>query len=253
MTSSKHITQLYSRPPITEAVIAIKFDSPISSKNINSANTKFTKHYPQHQAVTNYNVQVEISRGHVEKPTTNVKGLDGHRRSTDDMTQLLVMWPSSFSISQLAPYVGWDSFLNRFIRDWKTWKRTVKYQKISGIGVRYINRIDIPFAEGSILEHENYLNVYPKLPEYFPSVDSYAIQTVLPLNKIGCRLKLNSSVIPSPIPDHLSFIIDQDIVNNSNPPQKDDAIIDLLNNIRVAKNDVFESCINDQTRALFQK
>jgi uncharacterized protein (TIGR04255 family) len=84
-------------------------------------------------------------------------------------------------------------------------------------------------------------------------LDAYAVQAVLPLADIGCKLTLNSAAVPSPILDHSSFLFDQDIAREIDPPQSDEAIYDLLNEIRVQKNKFFEACITDRARALFNR
>jgi uncharacterized protein (TIGR04255 family) len=241
----------YKRPPITEAIIGINFSSPIKQALISSVNKKFHTHYPQHQTTPNMSLGVHIDKAN--NVTTNInKEEEGHRRFTADMTELLVLWPISFTISQLAPYPGWDHFLERFVRDWGVWKRTVGFQTISRIGVRYINRIDLPVT-GSVIEHEQFLNVYPKLPDSLDPVSGYALQAAFELSDIDCQLKINSASVPSPILGHVSFMIDLDISKEINPPQNDNDIYELLNKIRVKKNSVFESCIRSHARDLFNE
>jgi uncharacterized protein (TIGR04255 family) len=243
----------YKHPPITEAVIGISFTSPIKSAIFDSINKKFHTHYPHHQMVSNIGVDVavELSKNQIQKPTTNIKKMDGHRLSTADMTQLLVLWPSVFTLSQLAPYPGWDKFFERFVRDWKVWKRVVGFQTISRIGVRFINRIDIPIT-GPVTEYEEYLNVYPKLPDSINPINAYAVQVVSELKDINCILKINSAAVPSPILNHSSFIVDLDISKEVDPPQNDNDIYDLINKIRAQKNSVFESCMSKRAKELFQ-
>jgi len=253
METSGIAASVYERPPITEAVIGITFESPIDSKILDSVNKKYIKYYPQCQLVTNYRLNVKIDEQNDQRnqPTVNSEQDRGYRLSSKDMTQLLLVWPSNLTISQLAPYSGWDDLFVRFTRDWKKWKRFAGHKKISRIGVRYINRIDIP-SSGTLIEYEHYLHIYPKLPDSFSPLNSYNVQCILPVENIGCQIRLNSSVVPSPILNHASFIIDQDIFIDSNAPQKDDEIFELLNLIRNEKNRVFESCISDRARRLFQ-
>lgn len=251
MADSDSSFVLYKHPPITEAVIGINFSTPIKKVDFNSVNKKFHSHYPNNKIVSNFDVAVEVHNGEVGNPTANFHKKDGHRHSTVDMTQMLVLWPASFSLSQLAPYTGWDDFLARFVRDWAIWKRTVGFQQIGRIGVRYINRIDIPIRN-TITKYEEFLNIYPKLPANLDPVLSYAVQVARELIDIDCLLKINSAVVSSPILDHISFVIDIDISKELDPPQSDNDICDLLNKIRVKKNEVFETCISDRARELFQ-
>ena len=239
----------YDRPPITEAVIAVNFEMPLETKDIKKANVKFHRHYPQHQDVQNINLKVAVNaEGQGNTDGTEIE--KGHRRFNADMNELLVMWHSSFIVSQLAPYPGWDVFFSRFTRDWKIWKRAVGFRDINRIGVRFINRIDIPTINDAV-QHEAYLEVYPKLPSVLEKVNAYAVQAVVPLDDIECNLTLNSASIPSPILEHGSFLLDFDIARTTSLPQKDQDIFDLLNQIRIKKNEVFESCVTDTARRLF--
>ena len=246
------MTQLsYKHAPITEAVIEIKIDSALNQAEVEKATTKFRTHYPQDQRVENVTLALLIDAKPGGDPKTWVDRNIGHRRSSLDLTQLLVLFPSSLMVSQLAPYPGWDQFYRRFCRDWRIWKKAVGFKTVSRIGVRYINRIDIPMLEKNV-EHETYLNVYPKLPDIISHVGAYAVQAVSSFEDIGCKLTLNSAVVPAPILDHASFIVDQNIAREIDPPQSDKAIFQLLNEIRMKKNAVFEACVTDRARALIQ-
>lgn len=247
------MTQPYKHPPITEAVIAINFSTPMEANDVEKASEKLASDYPQHQNVENVKLSVQLPSGQDDRPTTEYYDREvGHRRASPDMTELVVLWRSAFVISQLAPYPGWEIFFQRFVRDWTIWKRVMGFHQINRVGVRYINRIDIPVS-GPTVEHEAFLNVYPKLPDTLGPIGPYAVQAVSALDDIGCSLILNSAMVPSPILNHASFVIDQDIVKEINPPQSDEAIYELLNVIRERKNKVFEDCIRDPARELFQK
>lgn len=242
--------QSYSKPPITEAVIQISIASTLGADDLNSVNQSFARLYPNHINVQNVGLAVEVpSEG---QPKTQVQHHEaGHRRSIDDQTQVVVLWPTSFVISQLAPYPGWDEFFDRFDRDWALWKKVVGYKKISRIGVRYINRIDIPLT-GPVTDYEKYLNIYPQVPEQLGPNLAYGVQVRLPISDLGCILTMNSSSTPSILLNHASFIFDQDIAKEAEVPQHDKDIYKLLGDIHIKKNEIFEACITDQARELFR-
>ena len=243
---------MYKQPPITEAVIGINFENLIGEDDLLVLQEKFSQYYPNHQPVQNLRLKVELGVGEDNKKTANTDIAEeiGHRRSTADMTELLIIFPQSIVVSQLAPYPGWDSFFNRFVRDWRLLKRTLGFQTIQRLGVRYINRIDIP-CDTPTIEHEDYLNIYPKVTDKFGSLAAYAVQAQVFMEDLECMLTINSAVVPAPILNHASFVVDQDISRANNVPQKDDDIFALIEKIRVRKNEVFESCVTDRARALF--
>jgi uncharacterized protein (TIGR04255 family) len=245
--------QPYRRPPITEAVIEARFAAELSPTQVEKASSKLSSLYPSDQPIMNFGVALGVPQVLTEEVTTQVNKRDvGHRRSTLDMSEIALIWPSAFIVSQLAPYPGWDTFFARFVRDWKVLKRSSVFTKLIQIGVRYINRIDVPI-ENEIIEESEFLNVYPTTPAKFGVLRGYGVQARLYLGDIDCTLHINSSAVPSPLIGHGSFLLDIDIFRTNNPPQNDREIFELLNGIRVKKNETFEACITNRARELFQK
>jgi uncharacterized protein (TIGR04255 family) len=245
--------QPYERPPITEAIIQIVFGAALTEGDLGKLNTSFSKNYPEHKETTNFQIEVTMpERLDAERADSKVKGERGHRRSSNNESQIVIMWPHSFIFSQLAPYPGWDEFFGRFVRDWELWKRVLGHRSIIRVGVRYINRIDIPIT-GPVLDHENFLNVYPKLPEEIEVVGAYMVQAQLPFPEVDGKIIITSASVPSPLMDHASYLFDQDLAKESNLPQNDDGLYRLLNDIHVKKNAIFEMCITDRAREIFGK
>jgi uncharacterized protein (TIGR04255 family) len=244
--------QPYKKPPITEAVIELRFAAAIEVDDITKVRAALKSLYPLQQPIRGIEVRLNVPpSGQQGVTTAHPIETHGNRLSTEDQTQIVLVWPSQFVFSQLAPYPGWDVFFERFCGDWGVWKRTLGYRKITRIGVRYINRIDIP-ATVPLIQHEEYLNIYPRLPAEFDAVTAYSVVAQLPVSDIGCMLTLNSSSAPSPLLGHAAFIVDQDIAKEVDPPQNDDGIYALLNQIRAKKNEVFEACIKPRARELFE-
>lgn len=244
--------QPYKRPPITEAVIEIRFETPLDGKNLNKTSEDFAPSYPCLEFTKNVAVEVNLGQAEDALPAAQFKDYQiGFRRSSPDLSEIILLWPGSLLVSQLAPYPGWEEFIGRFSRDWFIWKQSRGYRKISRIGVRFINRIDIEIVDG-IIDESQYLNVFPRLPDVFGTVIGYGIQVRLPAAEIGCNVTINSGAVPSPLLGHGSFLLDIDVAIESNVPQNDSDVFGLIDRIRVRKNEVFEACITDKARELFQ-
>ena len=246
-------SKLYARAPITEAVIELTFKSPLSQKDLDKVCKKFKTSYPNIESVNQYAIEVNVQ--HIESGSAKANfrnQSNGFKRSSNDMAEILILWPSSFAVSQLAPYKDWGTFYKRFIRDFKIWKSVVGPKEIARIGVRYINRVDIPVS-GSIVDHEDYIQIYPKLPDSLSPMSAFGIQAQVPMPLIGGNLRINSAAVPSPLLNHASFIIDLDFFKDSDLPQSDKSLQALLNTVRDEKNKVFESLITDKARKLFNE
>lgn len=243
--------QPYKRPPITEAVIGVQFAAPVPADNLRKVSGRFKASYPGEQEVKTLGVQV-VNLAGGRPPVTNVQETVGHRRASNDATEIILFMPDTLIVSQLAPYPGWESFFSRFVRDWKLWKREISFLKIVRLGVRYINRIDLPITRDYV-DQEEYLNIYIQLPKILGPTTSYAAQAVLSIKDILSQLVINTTIVPSPLLDHASFIVDIDIGRTQDVPQRDEDLFELLVNFRDKKNMVFEACITDRARELFSR
>jgi uncharacterized protein (TIGR04255 family) len=236
----------YKRPPITEAVIEIRFEQPLPRPEVDKLQQRFRSEYAFSEDFVAYEVRVNPAarRADFEEQSS------GYKLSSADRADVLLVTSAHVTCSRLAPYVGWDRFRARAEDHWRTWKRVTGYRKISRIGVRFINRIDIPAAGGEEVKISDYLRVHPEAPAVKRMV-SYAMQMAGPLEEDDCRFVINSSLVPPPLVDHASVILDIDVSRAGDPPQKDDEIWALIDRIRVHKNQVFEESVTDKARELF--
>lgn len=236
----------YPYPPITEAIIEVRFEAETSDDERRKLSGKLAEYYPFESMHVNKGVHVDVDKQTAQfKPESTV-----FRRSANDETELAVFGPENFLISQLGIYPGWNTFFGRFERDWALWRRLMKYRKISRIGVRFINRIDVP-KEGTSARHEDYLSVYAHMPDEVKTIGAYALQVQVPLPEINCLGIINSASVPSPLPGFAAFMLDIDIGRNIDVPQKDSDIFDMLNEMRGVKNSLFEASIKDAAREKF--
>ena len=240
----------YTRPPITEAVIGIDFVGTIEESLLSDAKVKLSREYSNQVDEIGFTVDLEIGAGQ-NTPKTKLVQQKGYRLRSADVSQILLLRPASFTVSQLAPYPGWDVFFGRFKRDWKRWKSLVGFREVKRIGLRYINRIDIPALQ-PVVHHEAFLRVYPEVPNQFGPLAAYTVVTKSLVQDIRSMLTVNTGVVPAPILNHMSILFDIDIGCENEPPKKDSDLFGYLQNARRKKNEYFEASITDESRKLFQ-
>ncbi len=123
--------------------------------------------------------------------------------------------------------------------------------KIKRIGLRYINRIEIPEAQFDI---SNYFNLEPKLPDEIPhNFINLFLRMELPYPSDIGKLVLTFGSAPVKTTDKFPFILDLDFVTlpNSNIQfEMSDRWVETAHaNIETA----FEACITDRLRELFKE
>jgi uncharacterized protein (TIGR04255 family) len=240
----------YNRPPITEAVIEIVFDELVARDIVDKVRAKLLADYPLSDEEKLIRVQFHIGQ---QQSKAQEQGFR-YRLSTLDRTDVALVGSGSFACSRIAPYTGWDKFHGRARQSWDTWKRIAGYRKIKRLGVRYINRIDIPWPdESQPVRIEDYLSLYPEIPGgLVAGINQFTMQAVAPVGADSCNALLNVATAPSPLSGHVSFLFDIDVSREGDVPQHDEELWLLINSIRGHKNRLFEAGITDKSRALFQ-
>lgn len=249
MSSTNEFRQ-YKHPPITEAVIGVVFESNVDAGVVNKAQKKLEKAYPNHQQLRQIKMQFKVAHSAVDATKEFNEEDVGHRRSTNDQAEIAILQRNSITISQLAPYVGWDAFSQRFKRDWSLVKGVTGFRTIKQVGVRYINRVDIPF-EGEGVRIGEYLTATANVPDGFGPLSGYSVSAEVRMTDIHCVLRLNTGAVPSPLPKCVSVILDLDLIRTEDVPQSDGDISEILEVMRDRKNAFFEASITQKARELF--
>jgi len=80
----------------------------------------------------------------------------------------------------------------------------------------------------------------------------YMMETVIPLSAPDWVATVRSALLtPPPIPKYVSLLLDFDVFRTADLPRKEDDLWHLVETGRDIKNGIFEACITDEARKLF--
>lgn len=154
-----------------------------------------------------------------------------------------------YSFNMLKPYSNWEEFSMLALKYWEQYKEIAQPSHIERIGVRYINRIELPLDDEFDFDH--YFNNAPKIPSILEQkYKRFFLQMEIPCNDAGIYAIITQTFHQPHEQDKLNFIFDIDVFNNIDKPntylvQKD------FNELRDFKNKIFEDIITNKTRGLF--
>jgi uncharacterized protein (TIGR04255 family) len=238
----------YPHPPITEATIELRFRERLNQNQVAATSRHLTQHYP-HEGEFKF-VLVSVDMGH--DAATVQRELSGFRRVNDDNTTVCVITEVYLATSVLAPYPGWNQFLPMVQRNYEILRREVGVAAVSRIGIRNINRIDIPLPhDGGAIRVSDYLRCYPEFPSDFQPVTGFALQGMAQLPDDRLAVTINQARIESPLIDHESIVLDIDVGRTDDIPFRAEAMWEVVGMMRIKKNMLFEACLTDRARELF--
>lgn len=246
------MSEPYKRPPIIEAVIEFRCGERIPSSIVDKVRVRLKQDFPREEELKNYSVKLDFDAGSASVDTESV----GYKMTSRDGVDVRVVNTNSFTISRLAPYLGWDEYFAQVQPAFGMWKRIALGQKaISRVGLRYVNRIDVPYTSTGEINLNDYFNLQIAVPQPpLKPLHGFVCQFTSALGKgpEACGVTLNYSGVPSPLVAHSSYVVDIDVYRDGDVPRAEEALWQLIGKMRDHKNAVFEAIVTDRSRELFR-
>jgi uncharacterized protein (TIGR04255 family) len=242
------MAELYKRSPLTEAVVEFRLEEPLSPDVLDKACARLVS--PQFLKEDISESVFEFGPGTAPRQTHQ---LHGYKLTAINAGEVIQVKLNALGVSKLPPYGGWDEYREFVSSCWTTWRKATGRKRLSRIGVRYLNRIDIPCPPGTLVETDAYLAFNMNVPKVLdaPRRGNY-LQINSGIAADGLQVNLMCASTEPALIDHIAVGLDIDVFRDIDVPQQDDDIWALLDTIRKRRTEIFEACITDQTRALIR-
>lgn len=239
----------YPHAPITEAIIDIQCSAALNIAELNKVNVDEPA-YPTTEKLFFGSGAMQFGPDANAVALARSEPLGFVFRSTDRLN-IYQARTNGFTFSRLAEYTSWAEVSAEARRLWDRYRTVVTPAGITRVALRYINRLDLPQPVG---DFSTYLRTAPQLSTDLPQgMSGYFMQLQLPMPEIQGTCIINQTIIEPPVkPDTLPVVLDIDVFRTADLPANETQLWDQLEQLRHAKNHVFESCITDEARKLFQ-
>ncbi len=173
----------------------------------------------------------------------------------EDRSAFVQVGARMLAINCLRPYPEWPGFRGYINQGLTALKEIVEVKGVKRLGLRYINRIEIPNdVDSGTVKLETYFDCRPFLGSRLPQeLAGFLLGVLLPFEagRDNCKIVLSGAVAEKP--NHQAFSLDIDystIAPLAVPPDKIGEWIEIAHrNLEIA----FEGCINDSLRILFEE
>ncbi len=240
----------YSKAPIVEAVVEFRFAKEIDFPDLQSPSRRPHKEYTNAQQTVRLGGRFTIGEAQPQAEFEQQPMGWEFRTAAGDV--VLIVDREKVLFSQLAPYPGWEVFRSRVQRDWEWARKTIGIHPIGRVAIRTINRIDVP---SQMYQPVQYLTTLPTVPPSLGvSLDAFTIQVELAVSEDAKRrVRINAgSISEMVVPNHGSLLLDIDLWDDEGQPMRLESAWAQLEELRNLKNHIFEQCITDAARELFQ-
>jgi len=240
----------YKKPPITEAVLDFRVKVPAGFEDLAAFADRVAGRYPTRQQLQNIEVKLDGEARQIGlKHTTQ-----GFRLTSEDQADICIAGAEGLTTSRLAPYIGWDRLLDTWRQNWAAWTKATHSSVPKRIGLRYINRIDVPQPQGESVDFGEYVALQIRSPKVTDEpLLGYGMQLQFQSRRPKWNVSINCGKIAnSPIINHISFLLDIDVYRDEDIPTAQKRLEEILEEAHGLKNELFEVMITDASRALFE-
>jgi uncharacterized protein (TIGR04255 family) len=246
------IRRIYPRPPIVEAVIDLRLAAAVTGTQLlDVLQERLGKIYagaPMHQQ--HHVVQVQTREDQVQASTQPANRITLLR--TGDGLRLLGCGDGILSVHALAPYPGWENFLEQAKEAVACLPSYVRRAGARNLSVRYIDRILLPGAGSGL---GDYLTIVPSPPEHMPQVlQGFNMATLSRDPNDGTVVSLTVASAAAANDGRPAVVYDLTVQRQGDPlcSLEDDSWVAIADALHTRQRDIFEASITDRMREHFQ-
>ena len=173
---------------------------------------------------------------------------------SDDRKTFIQVGPRLLAINRLKPYLSWAEFRPGIEKAFMTLVETVDVKGVQRIGLRYINRIEIP---GASVDLDDYFEFRPFLGHNLPqSMANFIVICLLPFfdGRDSCRVQLIQ--LTNAVPEaggNVAFLLDLDYFLDQPQAVPENEMLVWVDTAHEKVEELFEGCIKDSLREIFQE
>jgi uncharacterized protein (TIGR04255 family) len=238
--------------PITEALIdfRIKIKDGFDVGQIETLYSVISGEYPDKKARHRLEGRFEFKKG--DKPfSLSTETIDGYIFTSADKKQVFQARIDGFTFNRLKPYDRWETFREEAQRLWHLFRNLIS-PEIVRVGLRYINKFDIPLFPQPLRDFNEYLTAAPIVPEGLPQgVSSFLTRVVIQNQEIDAAAIITQAFEQIIDPKFIPIILDIDAFKQKDRIGEEEAW-QALEDLRLFKNAIFFSSITEKTKELFK-
>jgi uncharacterized protein (TIGR04255 family) len=244
----------FPKAPIVEALIDLQvtFASPVDLTRLEAFHQAIKEEYPLKQSRVKWHGEIKI--GKPEPQQTVQRGPEGFMFKSRDGKRLVQVRQDGYTFNWLKPYPTWPVFRDQARTHWERYSSTYRPETISRLGLRYINRIEIPLPFN---DFRDFVRTAPDVAEGLPQgLSGLFMRLELPDAKRRI-LAIVTEAMEVPIDvdgvKRLPLIFDIDIVDPTkfiDPASS--SIWDRFEEMREYKNEIFFGSLTERTKEMFR-
>jgi uncharacterized protein (TIGR04255 family) len=242
--------RILRHPPIVEGLLDIQFDALTSDRlsEIETLGQQFPD-YPTKNPRMSVIGNVQLAAGTSEGSFTH--NIIGYQFWNTTRTRVVQVRLDGITISLLAPYTKFEDLQHEAQRVWSVFTAAIGRPKIKRLGVRYINRLELPLPLESF---NQFLNTVPELAPGIPQgLSHYSMRLTIPDTETA-----STAIVTQVMEGHhedaasLPLLFDIDVFHALDDDVPDEMLWSIVAELRQYKNRIFFNSITPELERMLQ-
>lgn len=245
--------EIFPNAPITEAVLEfqLRLEGDPHLGRLALVQDGILSKYPQRRDTRIVSGGIQLPAGSLTPLASAEAKQTGYQFISADGRQLIQARMNAYGFSRLNPYQSWKSFRREAAELWDHFKKIARPERITRIGLRYINRIEIPLPIDDFGDYVlTKLDIAPGLPS---AVSAMAIHAVVRDSTSGAGVIINEAIDQSTTSStHLPLIFDIDAFKEVDLDPDSVELWKDVGTLRKLKDEFFFKSFTDKAKELFR-
>jgi len=244
------VSKTYKNSPISEAVCEFQFgqDSPWDLTIPGLIYEKVRGTFPKKSQFAQVTLGISTTEGTIGQQLETMPVM---KFSSEDEKVLIQVGTRLLSVNHLKPYSSWRNFLPLIQDSFNAYCEVAEPKSIHRIGLRYINTIEIA---GPLTDLKDFFEFRPYVGDKLPQFPGpFLISVQLPFEEARDVLNLRLSSLAGSTSDTTTIILDIDYFL-AQPDKVDlDGVFAWVDSAHTHVEEIFEACITEQLRRIFEE
>ena len=244
----------FKNPPVQEALLDIQVTLPAETtlNVLRKFQAGLEARFPERQERISLQQGFQISGAGDSQAITSSRSVDGYWFVAKADGKIVQARRDGFTFNKLRPYSNWDTFSAEAKELWQRYVEIAKPANVRRIGLRYLNRIEIPLP---FRDFREFCLLFPDLPPKIPqALTEFFLRFAVPVESVpAAAASVTLTFEPPQQAATLPLILDIDAFQSFEMLSPDtEEIWKRLAVLRGLKNDIFDASLTDKTKAMFR-
>lgn len=241
----------FPNAPITEAILDIQvtYPSPVEPARLEAFQDLIRASYPVKQGRTKWQGEIHLGEGAVAQAVR--QRAQGFLFRSADEHRAVQARQDGFTFNWLKRYESWEALRDEARPHWERYRDTFNPEAVTRLGLRYINRIEIPLP---FTDFRDYVKTAPDVAPGLPQgVSALFMRLEIP-DVERALMGIITETFQAPMDDgkRLPFIFDIDVVSGATFEPNSNAIWETFEKMRDYKNQIFFNSMTEEAFGLFR-